>query len=93
MKYLLCFFLSFSAFAKVSIEKIKSIKHDGALYEIQFMGSSKIFNLSGNNSVFPCLENAEKSAMFVTLETEANEIRSCKLTPNRLPGSFHGKLK
>lgn len=95
MKYLLLFFTSSLVQASFTVDKIKSMKLDGTEYEIQFASNNQVFRLSEKNPVIPCLENSVKAEQLVTIEVDrqAGEIRSCRLTPHRLPGSIPGKYQ
>ena len=90
MKFLLMVFLSFQVCAatKSVVEQVHSMSLKNGEYTVTFWGNSRVFRLSENDKVAPCLENAVKAKMnvFVQIDSEKGQIQDCKLASKPLPG-------
>lgn len=70
-------------------DKINSMKWDGESYTVHLNTFQKPIKISGNNSVVPCLENAQRSGMevLITIDSDIPMIKSCKLYSQSQPAT------
>ncbi len=94
MKYLLSVFIISSALAASgkplnTVDKIQSLNSDNKEVSVTLWGNSRVFRISKDHSLVPCLENAFKSKQKVALDldNEAGLILDCKMAGTGLPGA------